>query len=52
VRFGSLKDTSSEPTGFIFLASGQEAFVSLQHRSVDENNNRGSLLKISGFQVR
>jgi hypothetical protein len=31
---------------------GQEAFVSLQHRSVDENNNRGSLVKISGFQVR
>jgi hypothetical protein len=52
VRFASLKDTSSEPTGFIFLGSGQEAFVSLQHRSVDENNNRGSLLKISGFQVR
>jgi secreted PhoX family phosphatase len=52
VRFASLKDTTSEPSGFIFLASGQEAFVTLQHRSVDENNNRGSLLKISGFQVR
>jgi secreted PhoX family phosphatase len=52
VRFASLRDTSSEPTGFIFLGSGEEAFVSLQHRSVDEDNNRGSLVKISGFKLR
>ena len=52
VRFASLRDTSSEPTGFIFLGSGEEAFVSLQHRSVDEAGGRGSLLKISGFKVR
>lgn len=51
VRFASLRDTSSEPTGFIFLGSGEEAFVSLQHRAVDEANGRGSLLKISGFKV-
>jgi hypothetical protein len=52
VRFGSVRDTSSEPSGFIFLGSGEEAFVSLQHRSVDENSGRGSLLKISGFKVK
>jgi secreted PhoX family phosphatase len=52
VRFASLRDTTSEPTGFIFLGSGESAFVSLQHRSVDETNGRGSLLKISGFKVR
>ena len=52
VRFASLKDTSSEPTGFIFLGSGESAFVSLQHRSVDETNHTGSLLKISGFKVK
>jgi secreted PhoX family phosphatase len=52
VRMASLRDTSSEPTGFIFLGSGESAFVSLQHRAVDEANNRGSLLKISGFKVR
>jgi secreted PhoX family phosphatase len=52
VRFGSLRDTSAEPTGFIFLGSGEEAFVSLQHRSVDAANNRGTLLKISGFKVK
>jgi len=52
VRFASLKDTSSEPTGFIFLGSGEAAFVNLQHRDVDNKNNRGSLIKISGFKVR
>jgi secreted PhoX family phosphatase len=52
VRFASLKDTSSEPTGFIFLGSGEEAFVSLQHRASDEAAGRGSLIKISGFKVR
>jgi len=52
VRFASLRDTTSEPTGFIFLASGEEAFVSLQHRSVDENHGRGSLLRISGFRIK
>jgi len=52
VRLASLRDTSSEPTGFIFLGSGEEAFVSLQHRAVDESGNRGTILKISGFKVR
>lgn len=52
VRMASLRDTSSEPSGFIFLGSGEEAFVSLQHRSVDEANGRGSLMKISGFKVK
>jgi secreted PhoX family phosphatase len=52
VLFASLRNTSSEPTGFIFLGSGEEAFVSLQHRSFDESHDRGSLLKISGFKVR
>jgi len=52
VRIASLRDTSAEPTGFIFLGSGEEALVSLQHRAVDEANGRGSLLKISGFKIR
>jgi len=52
VRFASLRDTSSEPTGFIFLASGEEAFVNLQHRDSDNAAGRGSLMKISGFKVR
>jgi secreted PhoX family phosphatase len=52
VRLGSLRDTTAEPSGFIFLGSGEEAFVNLQHRSVDESGGHGSLLKISGFKVR
>jgi len=52
VRFASLRDTSSEPTGFIFLGSGEAAFVHLQHRDVDAANHRGSLMMISGFKVR
>ena len=55
VRFGSIRDTSAEPTGFIFLGSGEEAFVSIQHRAVNDSlgaGNHGALLKISGFKVK
>jgi secreted PhoX family phosphatase len=55
VRFASVKDTSAEPTGFIFLGSGESAFVSIQHRAVNDaagNTNHGALLKISGFKVK
>jgi secreted PhoX family phosphatase len=47
VRFASLRDTTSEPTGFIFTATGRTAFVNLQHRGI----RQGALLKISGFRV-
>src|SRR6266404_2440560 len=36
VRFASLRDTTSEPTGFIFTASGQTVYVNLQHRGVNQ----------------
>ena len=52
VRFASLRDTSAEPSGFIFIASGEAGFVHLQHRDVDAANHRGSLLMISGFKVK
>ena len=55
VRFGSIRDTSAEPSGFIFLGSGEEAFVSVQHRAVNDGlgaGNHGALLKISGFKVK
>jgi hypothetical protein len=48
VRIASLKDTNSEPTGFIFDASGENAYVNMQHRVTGQ----GALLKISGFKVR
>jgi hypothetical protein len=55
VRFASVRDTSAEPTGFIFLGSGEAAFVNIQHRAVNDAagaGNHGALLKISGFKVR
>jgi secreted PhoX family phosphatase len=55
VRFASIRDTSAEPTGFIFFGSGEEALVSIQHRSVNDalgEANHGALIKISGFKVK
>jgi secreted PhoX family phosphatase len=47
IRIASLRDTDAEPTGFIFDASGERAFVNLQHRATGQ----GALLMISGFHV-
>jgi len=55
VRFASIKDTSAEPTGFIFTGSGTSAFVNIQHRAVNDAagaGNHGALVKISGFKIR
>ena len=55
VRFASVRDTTAEPTGFIFLGSGESAFVSIQHRAANDAlgpGNHGALLKISGFKVK
>jgi secreted PhoX family phosphatase len=55
VRFASIRDTSAEPTGFIFVGSGEEAFVNIQHRAYNDSvdrGHRGALVKISGFKVR
>jgi secreted PhoX family phosphatase len=54
VRFASIRDTSAEPTGFIFAGSGEYAFVNIQHRAVNDAagaGNHGALVKISGFRV-
>ena len=55
VRFASVRDTSAEPSGFIFYDSGESALVSIQHRAVNDAagaGNHGALIKISGFKVR
>ena len=55
VRFASVRDTSAEPSGFIFFGSGEEALVSIQHRSINDAlgaGNHGALVKISGFKVK
>jgi Alkaline phosphatase PhoX len=48
IRIASLRDTDSEPTGFIFDASGERAFVNLQHRAT----GKGALLMIAGLHVK
>ena len=55
VRFASIRDTSAEPTGFIFTGSGESAFVNIQHRAANDalgTGNHGALVKISGFKVK
>jgi len=54
VRFASIRDTSAEPTGFIFTGSGESAYLSIQHRAFNDGlgaTNHGALIKISGFKV-
>ena len=54
IKMLSVKDTSAEPTGFIFAPDGKTAFVSIQHSDdtgmakVDEYGT-DDLLMISGF---
>ena len=55
VRFASIRDTSAEPSGFIFIGSGESAYVNIQHRAFNDslgNANHGALIKISGFKVK
>jgi len=55
VRFASIRDTTAEPSGFIFLGSGEAAFVNIQHRGYNDalgGGNHGALVKISGFKVK
>jgi hypothetical protein len=55
VRFASIRDTSAEPTGFIFKGSGESAFLNIQHRAANDalgNTNHGALIRISGFKVK
>jgi hypothetical protein len=47
VRILSIKDTDAESTGVIFDASGETAYVNIQHRATGQ----GALLRISGFDV-
>jgi secreted PhoX family phosphatase len=54
VRFASVRDTSAEPSGFIFVGNGESAFVNIQHRHVNDlagAGNHGALVKISGFKI-
>ena len=56
VKILSVKDTSAEPTGFMFSADGKTAYVSIQH-STDTNMPKvddyatDDVLVITGFKV-
>ncbi len=54
IRVVSVKDSSAEPTGFIFDASGKTAYLSIQHSDDSampkvDGYRTDDLLKISGF---
>ena len=57
VKVISVKDSSAEPTGFIFHPSGTTAYLSIQHS--DDTNMplfdgypTDDILKITGFELR
>jgi Alkaline phosphatase PhoX len=56
VKILSVKDSSAEPTGFIFDASGKTAYVSIQHSNDTNMPNvdgyaTDDILKITGFKL-
>jgi secreted PhoX family phosphatase len=56
VKLLSVKDSSAEPTGFIFAPNGRTAYLSIQHSddtNVPEVDDYGTddVLKITGFQL-
>jgi secreted PhoX family phosphatase len=57
VKILSVADSSAEPTGFLFDASGTTAYVSIQHSDdtnmplVDDYRS-DDVLKITGFKLK
>ena len=57
VKILSVKDSSAEPTGFIFSADGKTAYVSIQHSDDTNVSNfddyaTDDVLVITGFDTR
>jgi secreted PhoX family phosphatase len=57
VKVLSVKDSSAEPTGFIFSADGTTAYVSIQHSDdtnmpLVDNYATDDVLKITGFKLK
>ena len=57
VKILSVKDSSAEPTGFIFDGSGRTAYVSIQHSndanmSAVDGYGTDDVIKITGFKVK
>jgi len=57
VKMLSVKDSSAEPTGFIFTADGTSAYVSIQHSNdgnmtkVDDYHT-DDIIRITGFKIK
>ena len=57
VKMLSVKDSSAEPTGFIFTADGTTAYVSIQHSNdgnmtkVDDYHT-DDIIRITGFKIK
>ena len=57
VKMLSVKDSSAEPTGFLFSADGRTAYVSIQHSDDThmpkvDGYGTDDVLKITGFKVK
>jgi hypothetical protein len=57
IKVLSVKDTSAEPTGFIFSADGSTAYVSIQHSDdgltpMVDDYRTDDLIRITGFKVK
>jgi secreted PhoX family phosphatase len=57
VKVFSVKDSSAEPTGFIFAPDGKTAYVSIQHSNdanmpLFDQYPTDDVLKITGFEVK
>lgn len=57
VKMLSVKDTSAEPTGFMFSNDGRTAYVSIQHSNdsnmpMADNYATDDIIMITGFKVR
>jgi secreted PhoX family phosphatase len=57
VKILSVKDSSAEPTGFLFDASGTTAYVSIQHSNDSlmptvDGYGTDDIIRITGFKVK
>ena len=53
----SVEDSSAEPTGFIFDASGRTAYVTIQHSNdgnmpAVDGYGTDDVIKITGFKIK
>lgn len=57
IKILSVKDSSAEPSGFVFSSDGKTAYVSIQHSNDDDMSEfdgypTDDVLKITGFNIK